>query len=124
MKKSLVALCAVIFAVFATTVRAQEPKGSGTVVLKAARLIDGTGAAPIPNGVVIVTDNKIIAVGKDGTVQVPPNARVINLGDATLLPGFIDAHTHIIGRTLSDPAADTASVRDYNAFGAILGVSN
>lgn len=124
MKKSLVALCAVIFAVFATTVRAQEPKGSGTVVLKAARLIDGTGAAPIPNGVVIVTDNKIIAVGKDGSVQVPPNARVINLGDATLLPGFIDAHTHIIGRTLSDPAADTASVRDYNAFGAILGVSN
>ena len=124
MKKSLVALCAVILAVVATTVRAQEPKGSGTVVLKAARLIDGTSAAPIANGVVVVTDNKIIAVGKDGSVQVPPNARVINLGDATLLPGFIDAHTHIAGRTLSDPAADNASVRDYNSFGAILGVAN
>ncbi|HJQ69553.1 MAG TPA: amidohydrolase family protein [Blastocatellia bacterium] len=124
MKKCLVALCAVILIPLATPARAQEPKGGGTVVLKAARLVDGTGAAPVTNGVVVVTDNKIIAVGKDGGVQVPPNARVINLGDATLLPGFIDAHTHIIGRTLSDPAADTSSVRDYDSFGAILGVAN
>jgi imidazolonepropionase-like amidohydrolase len=124
MKKKLVVLCSVISILCATTTRAQEPKGSGTTVLKAARLIDGTGAALIQNAVVVVTDNKIIAVGKDGSVQVPPNARVINLGDATLLPGFIDAHTHIAGRTLSDPAADAASARDYNSFAAILGVAN
>src|SRR3954465_4967430 len=103
---------------------AQEPKGSGTVVLRAARVIDGTGAAPIANGVVVVTDDKIVAVGKQGSVTHPAGARVIDLGNATLLPGFIDAHTHIIGRTLGDPAGDDAPVRDFDSFGAIVGVTN
>jgi len=48
----------------------------------------------------------------------------MDLGDVTLLPGFVDAHTHIIGRTLGDPAGDDALVRDYASFGAILGVAN
>jgi imidazolonepropionase-like amidohydrolase len=42
----------------------------------------------------------------------------------TLLPGFIDAHTHIAGRTLGDPHADLASVKDYQGYAAILGVEN
>ncbi|HEY2027358.1 MAG TPA: amidohydrolase family protein, partial [Gemmatimonadaceae bacterium] len=103
---------------------AQQPPAKGTVVLRAARLIDGTGADVIQNGVVVVTDDKIVAVGRDGAVPVPAGARVIDLGDATLLPGFIDAHTHIIGRPLSDPRSDDANVRDYPAYGAIVGVEN
>jgi imidazolonepropionase-like amidohydrolase len=101
-----------------------EAKGSGTVALRAARVIDGTGAAPITNGVVVVTDDKIVAVGKQSAVAVPAGARVIDLGDATLLPGFIDAHTHIIGRELMDPQANDAPVRDYDGLGAIVGVAN
>src|SRR5439155_21481870 len=46
------------------------------------------------------------------------------LGDVTLLPGFIDAHTHIIGRTLGDPLNDLAVVKDYASYGAIVGVAN
>ena len=102
----------------------QEPKGAGTVVLRAARLIDGTGAPAVPNGVVVVTEDRIVAVGRDGAVPIPAGARRIDLGDATLLPGFIDAHTHIIGRPLGDPGADDANVRDFDSFGAILGVAN
>jgi imidazolonepropionase-like amidohydrolase len=97
-------------------------KGSGTVVLKAARVIDGTGAAPIQNGVVVVTDDHIVAVGAAGSVSIPNGARTVDLGNATLLPGFIDAHTHVIGRTLGDPAGDDAAVRDVDSFGAILAV--
>jgi imidazolonepropionase-like amidohydrolase len=99
-------------------------KGSGTVVLKAARVIDGTGAAPIQNGVVVVTDDRIVAVGPASSVTIPSGARTVDLGNATLLPGFIDAHTHVIGRTLGDPAGDDAAVRDVDSFGAILAVGS
>ena len=111
-------------AVSVNVAAAQEAKGSGTVVLRAARIIDGTGAAPITNGVVVVTEDKIVAVGAQGSVAIPAGARMIDLGDATLLPGFIDAHTHIIGRELNDPQANDAPVRDFDALGAIIGVSN
>jgi imidazolonepropionase-like amidohydrolase len=103
---------------------AQQAPAKGTVVLRAARLIDGSGAAPVQNGIVVVTDDRIVAVGASGSVSVPAGARVIDLGDATLLPGFIDAHTHIIGRPLSDPASDIAAVKDIPAYAAIVGVSN
>ena len=99
-------------------------KGSGTVALKAARVIDGTGAAPIQNGVVVVTDDHIVSVGAAGSVTIPASARTVDLGDATLLPGFIDAHTHVIGRALGDPDANDQSVRDVDSFAAILGVVN
>ena len=102
----------------------EPPIGKGVVVLKAARLIDGTGTAPVNNAVVVVTDNVITAVGTAGSVTVPANAKVIDLGDVTLLPGFIDAHTHLIGRVLGDPAGDAAAVRDFESFGAILGVEH
>ena len=103
-------------------VQPQPPEGKGVVVLKAARLIDGTGAPSISNAVVIVTDNKITAVGDTRSVRVPAGAKVIDLGDVTLLPGFIDAHTHLVGRVLGDPEGDTAVVRDYEGFAAIVSV--
>src|SRR5467141_2752544 len=103
-------------------IRPLPPEGRGVVVLRATRLIDGTGAPPIRNAVIVVNDNKIAAVGIAGSVSIPADAKVIDLGDVTLLPGFIDAHTHLIGRVLGDPEGDMASVRDYDSFGAILGV--
>ena len=72
-------------------IRPQSPEGKGVVALKAARLIDGTGAAPINNAVIIVTDNKITAVGDVASVRVPSGAKIIDLGNVTLMPGFIDA---------------------------------
>jgi imidazolonepropionase-like amidohydrolase len=103
-------------------IRPESPEGRGVVALKAARLIDGTGAAPINNAVVIVTNNRITAVGDANSVRIPAGTKVIDLGNVTLLPGFIDAHTHLIGRVLGDPEGDMSPVRDYDSFGAILGV--
>ena len=71
--------------------RAQQAAGK-TTVLKAARLFDGKSNALATPGIVVVTDGKITAVGANAAV--PTGAEVIDLGDATLLPGFIDAHTH------------------------------
>lgn len=103
-------------------IRPEPPEGKGVVALRAARLIDGTGAAPLNNAIVIVTNNKITAVGDTNSVRIPPGAKVIDLGNVILLPGFIDAHTHLVGRVLGDPEGDMAAVRDYDSFGAILGV--
>ena len=62
-------------------------------VLKAARLFDGKSDALVKPGMVVVADGKITSVG--AKAEVPAGAEVIDLGDATLLPGFIDAHTHL-----------------------------
>jgi imidazolonepropionase-like amidohydrolase len=70
----------------------QKP-ASKTYVLKAARMFDGKSNTLTTPGLVSVSDGKIVAVGAKAAV--PAAADVIDLGDATLLPGFIDAHTHL-----------------------------
>lgn len=116
-------LAAGLMVIGASTLRAQGAAPTVTV-LRAARLIDGTGAAEVKNGVVVVRNDSIIAVGAADRVTIPAGARTIDLGDATLLPGFIDAHTHIIGRALADPLSDIAPGKDYASYGAIVGVAN
>jgi imidazolonepropionase-like amidohydrolase len=106
------------------TITPQPPIGKGIVAIKAARLIDGTGKPAIQNAVVVVTDNMITAVGSASQIRIPAGAKTIDLGDATLLPGFIDSHTHVIGRILGDPDGGAAAVKDYDSFGAILGTRN
>lgn len=71
----------------------QQKKASKSYVLKAARLFDGKSNSLIMPGVVVVTDGKIAGTGSSASL--PTEAEVIDLGDATLLPGFIDAHTHL-----------------------------
>lgn len=73
------------------------PAAAQPIALKAARLFDGTADTVVANGVVIVDGNRITAAGAN--VPIPANAQVIDLGDATLLPAFIDAHTHLTGES-------------------------
>jgi imidazolonepropionase-like amidohydrolase len=63
------------------------------IVLKAARMFDGKAKALAQNGVVIVQGNKIVDVGSN--LSVPNDAQVVDLGDATICPGFMDGHTHL-----------------------------
>ena len=61
-------------------------------VIRAARLIDGRGGNPASPAVIVVRGNRIESIGG----AVPADAQTIDLGDMTLLPGLIDAHTHIL----------------------------
>ena len=63
------------------------------IAIKAARLFDGKSKTLMSNAVVLVQGNMITEVGSN--VQIPADAQVIDLGDATLSPGFMDAHTHL-----------------------------
>lgn len=64
-----------------------------TIVLKAAHLFDGRSGKLDSPGVIVIQGKTIRAVGANATI--PADARVMDLGDATLVPGYIDAHTHI-----------------------------
>lgn len=65
--------------------------------LTASLLIDGTGADPIKEGVVIVDGDKIVEVGSKDKIRIPSEAQKSDLGSKTLMPGMIDAHAHIMG---------------------------
>ncbi|MGA1994592.1 MAG: amidohydrolase family protein [Bryobacteraceae bacterium] len=64
-----------------------------TYVLKAARMFDAESGQAAAPGLIVVTGNKIVGVG--GGAAIPAGAETIDLGDATLLPGLMDAHTHL-----------------------------
>jgi imidazolonepropionase-like amidohydrolase len=82
MKRALLAF------VFATSVFAAEKP----IAIRAARMIDGRAGAVIAPAVMVIRGNKIESIGG----AVPADAETIDLGDATLLPGLIDAHTHVL----------------------------
>ncbi len=90
-------LAAALLLAFAAN--AQTPAATPTTpttpatVLKAAHLFDGRSGNLASPGLVVVRGGKIIAVGANASI--PADAKVIDLGDATLVPGYIDAHTHI-----------------------------
>jgi len=72
---------------------AQAAPAPKTVVIRAGRLLDVRTGKTLANQVIIIQDDKIASVGS-GT-QIPAGAQVIDLSSATVLPGLIDAHTHI-----------------------------
>ncbi|MFL5402945.1 MAG: hypothetical protein ACJ8BF_09030, partial [Gemmatimonadales bacterium] len=79
-------------------------------VVRAARMLDVVKGEMVQPAIVVVADGKIQSIG---SADVPANARTIDLGDMTLLPGLIDAHTHLT----SDISGDwvTRSVRELPA---------
>src|SRR5215218_5251844 len=63
--------------------------------IKAKRIVDGTGAVPLENAILLIDGNVIIDVGTEEWVRIPEGTEVITLPDnETLLPGLIDGHNH------------------------------
>src|SRR5690349_15888186 len=73
----------------AADVPAQQP----VTVLKAARMFDAAAGKIVSPGLVVVQGDKILAVGTGA--KIPDGAKTIDFGDATLTPGFMDAHVHL-----------------------------
>jgi len=92
------------------------------VAVRAGTLIDGLGGAPVRNAVVLVEGERIKAVGAG--LAVPAGARVIDLSGLTVLPGFIDAHTHLASAEITQPGWDDAYARFTPADYALLGAKH
>jgi imidazolonepropionase-like amidohydrolase len=108
-----------------------------TYAIKAGRLIDGQSNQVRQNVIIVVQGNKITALGENAAI--PKEAVIIDLSDKTVLPGFIDAHTHIMVDGVDDYGADlyknstpfrtiraVASVRQalWNGFTALRDVES
>lgn len=99
-----------------TSLGAQQPGATSTpVVLHAARLLDVRAGTVIQPGEVLVEGDRIKAAGQ--SVEHPQGARVIDLGDVTLMPGMIDAHVHLF---LHPGAEDLQTVEESVPWRTIL----
>jgi len=73
----------------------QDAPEATHLVFVGARIIDGTGAAPIADAVMVVQDGKITAIGTAASVKIPAGATRVNVSGKTIMPGIINAHGHV-----------------------------
>jgi len=95
MRKKITGLLAIIglLTLYSSTSSANE----GSIAFIGARIIDGTIADPIEDGVVVITDGRIQTVGPRSDVTVPDEAQIIDVAGKTIMPGLINAHGHVGG---------------------------
>ncbi|MBZ5648004.1 MAG: amidohydrolase family protein [Acidobacteriia bacterium] len=105
----------IVFAVLLFSLAAYA-QTDGITVLRAGTLIDGKSAQPLHNQVIVIKDNRIVSVGG----AAPAGAKVIDLGNAVVLPGLIDTHTHIFlqGEEPSEGGYDAQLLKHGLAFRA------
>ncbi len=108
--------------VFLTPVGAEE-RSTKPIVVRTGVLIDGTGASPVKDALIVVEAGRITGVGVD--IALPPDHILIDLSDRTVLPGFMDAHIHLTGRYIGEGRNwEDSAVRDLPQEDAIRGVRN
>ncbi|SEL24564.1 Imidazolonepropionase [Stigmatella aurantiaca] len=95
------------------------------IAVRAARMIDVRSGKSIPNPVILIENGRISAVGSG--LAVPEGARLIDLGQATVLPGLIDSHTHLMARFQESPEGleyERSLLTKSQAFRTLEGAAN
>ena len=90
------------------------------IAVRAGRLFDGTGKLAT-NQVVLIKGDRIAEVGPAEKVKIPDGAEVVDLSTATVLPGLIDAHTHVFG---NGPDFETQILRDSYQYRTLVALAN
>lgn len=117
----------IFFALHFAVAQKVEPQGPASILLKAARLLDVHKGTYIDGAAMWIEGDRIKEVGKASEIQAhaPKDARIIDLDRATVLPGLIDCHTHIMGRI---PEGDDGYILNLatksQAFRALEGAFN
>jgi imidazolonepropionase-like amidohydrolase len=123
----VLALMLALFPASAIPQSKPAPDAAASVVLKAAKLLDVRKGAYIENAAIWIEGERIKEVGPASDIQsrAPKNAKVIDLGRATVLPGLIDCHTHIMARMPeTDDGYTLALATKSQAFRALEGAFN
>jgi len=122
---SAVVSVAVLTIVIAGTSRAQQkaqvpPK---KVAIRAGRLIGGKSETSIVNALILVEGDKIVSVTPGGSA--PPGVQLIDLSKATVLPGFVDTHTHVLLQgDITEEDYDAQLLKESIPYRAILAARN
>ncbi|MFN8574874.1 MAG: amidohydrolase family protein, partial [Gemmatimonadaceae bacterium] len=102
---------ATLLLALAAPLTSQQPTAT-TVLLRPARVYDGASDATQDGLVVLVQGERILAVGRPNEITVPKDARVVDLPGMTLLPGLIDAHSHILLHPYNEASWDDQVLRE------------
>lgn len=111
--KSLLCVVSLLFVISAVGQQTNQPAPSVTVI-RAGTLIDGKGATPRHDQVIVIRGNRIESVSDAANAKIPAGAREIDLSKETVLPGLIDSHTHIFLQG-EDPAKGGYDANILNA---------
>ena len=101
-------------------------QGPAVTVLTGARVIDGTGRAPMEQATVVINNGRIEAVGAPSAVKVPAAAARVDMSGKTIVPGFINAHAHVNHEPATKmPVRDDLllRLRTYADYGVTTNVS-
>jgi imidazolonepropionase-like amidohydrolase len=113
--RNILATSIVVALAWLTPLPAQAP---GATIYEGARVIDGTGAQPVDNAVIVVDNGRITAVGRTGQVPAPSGATRVSLAGKTVIPALVDAHVHTA--TVRDQLVDQLRAKAYFGVGAVL----
>jgi imidazolonepropionase-like amidohydrolase len=93
--KSFAVVILMMLQIISSCDKGAESTTSGNfIAITNCKLIDGSGNAPVPNAVIVISEGLIVAAGSANSTTIPNNAQVIDVNGATVLPGFFNAHVH------------------------------